>query len=171
MGIAQGLVAAGSSLVSQNPAGWLRKAIEEDYARPRHYQRSMSHKAKKQKNKVDPNEQQSIPHTDEGPQQVKTTTTDQLLEEYPPQPIGEEGLTTESAWSLILQQLKEQVSTDTYETRLKDTILLQVTDLAAQNAVPSAALLWLERKMYKEICNAMKGVLGKDLDLQFVAAT
>jgi hypothetical protein len=29
---------------------------------------------------------------------------------------------------------------------------------------------WLERRMYREICNAIKGVLGKDLDLQFVAA-
>jgi hypothetical protein len=35
----QGLVAAGSALVSQNPAGWLRRAIEEDYAPPRISQR------------------------------------------------------------------------------------------------------------------------------------
>ncbi len=41
--MAQGLVAAGSPLVSQNPAGWLRRAIEEDYTLPktagRHRQR------------------------------------------------------------------------------------------------------------------------------------
>jgi hypothetical protein len=37
--------------------------------------------------------------------------------------------------------------------------------------VPSAnALLWLERRMYRQISNAMKGVLGKDLDLQFVTS-
>jgi phage replication O-like protein O len=173
--IAQGLVAAGSSLVSQNPAGWLRKAIEEDYALPRNHQGSKRHKAKEEKNKkivqADP-EEQPIVDTDEEPQKVKTTTTEQLLEEYTPQPIGEEGLTTESAWNLILQQLKGQVSVDTYETRLKGTILLQLTDSAARIAVPSsAALAWLERRLYGQICSAMKGVLGKDLDLQFVAAT
>jgi hypothetical protein len=134
----------------------------------------MRHKAREEKNKkivqADPNEQ-PIADTDEEPQQVKATTTEQLLEEYTPQPIGEEGLTTESAWGLILQQLKEQVPVGTYESRLKDTILLQVTDLAAQIAVPSgAALLWLERRMYGQISKAMKGVLGKDLDLQFVPA-
>jgi hypothetical protein len=37
--------------------------------------------------------------------------------------------------------------------------------------VPSTnALLWLERRMYRQISNAMKGVLGKEVDLQFVAA-
>jgi hypothetical protein len=43
--MAKGLVAAGSGLVSQNPAGWLRRAIEEDYTLPktseRHKQRSV----------------------------------------------------------------------------------------------------------------------------------
>src|SRR5918999_4808801 len=33
--MAQGLVAARSGLVSQNPAGWLRRAIEEDYTLPK----------------------------------------------------------------------------------------------------------------------------------------
>jgi chromosomal replication initiation ATPase DnaA len=55
---------------------------------------------------------------------------------------------------------------------LKDTVLLEVTDMAARIAVPSAfAVAWLERRMYGQICNAMKGVLGKDLDLQLVAAS
>jgi chromosomal replication initiation ATPase DnaA len=70
-----------------------------------------------------------------------------------------------------LKGLNKQVPADTYETRLKDTVLLQITDLAARIGVPSgAALLWLERRMYGQISNAMKGVLGKHLDLQFVTA-
>jgi phage replication O-like protein O len=166
----QQLVDAGSPLVSQNPAGWLRKAIEEDYAPPRNHQVSKKHKEKREKNTKTAREEQPIVDNDEELQQVKTT--EQMLEEYTPQPIGEGGLTTESAWSLILQHLKGQVSADTYETRLKDTILLQVTDSAARIAVPSRTVLaWLERRMYGQICKAMKGVLGKDLDLQFVAAT
>jgi hypothetical protein len=38
--------------------------------------------------------------------------------------------------------------------------------------VPSVfAGAWLERRMYGQISKAMKGVLGKDLDLQFVPVT
>jgi DnaA-like protein len=51
-------------------------------------------------------------------------------------PLGE-GPTTESAWNMTLKKLKEQVPEDTYETRLKDTALLQITNRAARIAVPS----------------------------------
>jgi chromosomal replication initiation ATPase DnaA len=68
-------------------------------------------------------------------------------------------------------RLKEQVLADTYETQLIDTVLLQVTDVAARIAVPSTtALAWLERRLYGQISNAMKGILGKELDLQFVTS-
>jgi chromosomal replication initiation ATPase DnaA len=54
---------------------------------------------------------------------------------------------------------------------LKDTLLLQVTDTAARIGVPNRyAIAWLERKMYREISNAMKSILEKDLDLEFVVA-
>jgi chromosomal replication initiation ATPase DnaA len=57
------------------------------------------------------------------------------------------------------------------DIRLNGTTLLQVTDTAARIVVPNTtALLWLERRLYREISNALKGVLGKDLDLQFVTA-
>jgi hypothetical protein len=158
--LAQWLVSMGSPLVAKNPAGWLRKAIEEDYPPPRNYQRSRQQRAKEAKGtKIAQAEAR----------EVKAVAKEQLLEQHPPQPIGEEGLTTESVWDLTLKGLKEQVPEAAYETWLKDAVLLQVTDRAAQIAVPSAfAVAWLERRMYREIGNAMKGVLGKDLDLQFV---
>jgi hypothetical protein len=59
---------------------------------------------------------------------VKAETKAQLLEQYPRQSIGEEGLTTASVWNLTLKRLKEQVSVATYETWLKDTMLLHVTN-------------------------------------------
>jgi hypothetical protein len=56
------------------------------------------------------------------------------------------------------------------ERQLKGTTLLQVTDTAAQIGVPNPfAIAWLERRLYRQIAKAMKGVVGKDLDLQFVA--
>src|ERR671919_2935467 len=77
----------------------------------------------------------------------------------------------QTIWQKALEQLKADLPLGEAETRLTGTTLLQVTDTAARILVPSTnALLWLERRMYRQISNAMKGVLGKDLDLQFVAA-
>jgi hypothetical protein len=180
--MAQGLVAAGSALVSQNPAGWLRKAIEEDYAPPKNYERQWQHKAREKKDKdVKISQREARDVSDAAREQhmaeeeykpVETATKEQLLEQYQPQPIGEEGLTTEDAWNKALEKLKADLSPGEAETRLNGTKLLQVTDTAARIAVPSAcALAWLERRLYREISKAMKGVLGKDVDLQFVTAT
>ena len=170
--LAQWLVSTRSPLVAQNPTGWLRKAIIEDYAPPRNYQSSRQRKAKGEKaTKIPQAEARERRMAEEEYLRVKAEAKAQLLEQYPPQPIGKEGLTTESVWNLTLKQLKEQIPSATYETRLKDTVLLQVTDLVARIAVPSAfAGVWLERRMYRQIYNAMKGVLGKDLDLQFVTS-
>jgi hypothetical protein len=75
-------------------------------------------------------------------------------------------------WHRALEKLKEDLLPGEAEARLAGTMLLQVTDTSAQIAVPSrTALVWLERRMYGQIYNVMKGILGKDLDLQFVAVT
>jgi hypothetical protein len=77
----------------------------------------------------------------------------------------------QKTWDKTLERLKEALPHGEAEARLTGTTLLQVTDTAAQILVPSAnALLWLERRMYGRIADAMKGVLGKEVDLQFVPA-
>jgi hypothetical protein len=178
--MAQGLVAAGSALVSQNPAGWLRKAIEEDYAPPSISQRHRPRHIRGQKDTkpvhAEPREQQ-IPK--EEYQQVQeeasseaTEITRQLPEQGPPQRVGEDGLTTADVWSKALEQLKEALPLGEAEARLRGTTLVQVTDTAARILVPSAfAVAWLERRLYGQIAKAMKGVVGKELDLQFIAAS
>jgi phage replication O-like protein O len=177
--LARWLVSTGSPLVARNPAGFLRKAIEEDYTPPRNYQRSRQHQVRKTKDaKISQAEARAASDAarerrmaEEEYRRVKAESKAQLLEQYPPQPVGEEGLTTESVWDMTVKRLKEQVPEAIYETWLKDTVLLQVTDQAARIAVPSAfAVAWLERRLYREIASAIKGALGKDLDLQFVTA-
>jgi hypothetical protein len=77
----------------------------------------------------------------------------------------------ETTWNLAVEKLKQDLPPGEAEARLKGTTLLQVTDTAARIGVPNPfAIAWLERRMYGQISKAMKGVLGKDLDLQFVAA-
>jgi hypothetical protein len=164
--MAKGLVAAGSSLVSQNPAGWLRKAIEEDYNPPRTSERYRQHYVREKKNvrviQAGPREQHIPKLRSPQTQNIHTERKDSE------KPSRE----NETLWNKTLEQLKAALPLGEAETRLKGTTLLQLTDTAAYIAVPSTcALAWLERRMYQEICNAIKGVLGKDLDLQFVATT
>jgi chromosomal replication initiation ATPase DnaA len=48
---------------------------------------------------------------------------------------------------------------------LKVRVLLQVIDRAARILVPSAlAVAWLEWRLCEQISNALKGILGKDLE-------
>jgi hypothetical protein len=77
----------------------------------------------------------------------------------------------QTIWTKTIDQLKEAQPLEDVEARLNGTTLLQVTDTAARIGVNNPfAIAWLERRMYGQISKAMKGVLGKDLDLQFVAA-
>jgi hypothetical protein len=177
--MAQGLVAAGSALIAQNPAGWLRKAIEEDYAPPRNHER---HRQRNVREKKDGKLVQAEPREPQMPQeesqQTQTPATEPvecaqdvatLCRDYQTEKTDRENETT---WKLTLEKLQTDLPPGEAETRLNGTTLLQVTDTAARILVPSAyTLAWLERRMYGQICKALKGVLGKDLDLQFVAAS
>jgi hypothetical protein len=185
--MAQGLVAAGSNLVSQNPAGWLRKAIEEDYSLPRTYPHSR-HKTREAKDRKtvqaaaratsDVAREQRLPN--EEPQQTQTVaiepeqTVATLNREYIPENKEAEKTSSENqaTWNKALENLQADLQQEEVAARLTGTTLLEVTETAARIFVPNRfAIPWLERRLYSQIAKAMKGVLGKDLDLQFIAAS
>jgi hypothetical protein len=75
----------------------------------------------------------------------------------------------QKTWDLTIEKLKEALPLDEAEARLSGTTLIEVTDTAVRIGVNNPnALAWLERRLYGQIAKAMKGVVGKDLDLQFV---
>jgi hypothetical protein len=168
--LAQWLMSTGSPTVAKNPAGWLRKAIEEDYAPPRNYESPKQKKEKSDKaTQIAQREAKERKLVEAEYQRVKAEAKEQLLQEFPPKPVGE-GLTTHTAWDLALQNLKDLVGVASYETWLKDTVLLEVTDHAARIAVGTPhKIAWVERRLYQPIASALKEVLKRDLDLQFVA--
>jgi hypothetical protein len=101
-------------------------------------------------------------------QNVATQDRDYNTENKETEETSRENQTT---WDKTLERLKEALPHGEAEARLTGTTLLQLTDTAARIGVPNALnVLWLERKIYHQIANAMKGVVGKDLDLQFVAS-
>jgi phage replication O-like protein O len=170
--MAKRLVAAGSALVSQNPAGWLRRAIEEDYSPPRPAERHQQrHIRKRDGTPVHPapREPQMPEKESQRVQNIAAEQRENIPENKEPEKTSRENETT---WNKTLEQLQEDLPLGEAERQLKGTTLLQVTDTTARILVPDRfAVAWLERRMYREICKALKGVLGKDLDLQFVTAS
>jgi hypothetical protein len=78
----------------------------------------------------------------------------------------------ETVWQQTIEQVQADLPPGEAATQLRGTTLLQVTDTAARIKVPNAyTVAWLERQLYGQIAKAMKGVVGKDLDLLFVAAS
>jgi hypothetical protein len=76
----------------------------------------------------------------------------------------------QATWDKALEQVKKDLPLGESEARLTGTALLEITETAARIRVNNpTALAWLERRMYRQICKALKGVVGKDLDLQFVS--
>src|SRR5919106_5381301 len=179
LAMAQGLVAAGSCLVSQNPAGWLRRAIEEDYSPPRTYERQRQRHIRKKDAKpvhAEPTEQHLAEEEPQSVQNVPTepteTNTEKIEPEKPNRAKSDAARENEAIWHKALEHLQADLPLGEAETRLQGTTLVELTATTARIWVPSThALLWLERRLYREITNAMKGVLGKDLDLQFVTAS
>jgi transcription initiation factor IIE alpha subunit len=75
----------------------------------------------------------------------------------------------QKTWDLTIEKLQEDLQPGETATRLAGTTLMEVTDTVARIRVSSPfAIAWLERRLYSQIAKAMKGVLGRDLDLQFV---
>jgi hypothetical protein len=78
----------------------------------------------------------------------------------------------QTIWMKTVEQVKEAQPLEDVEDRLAGTTLLEVTDATATISVPNRfAIAWFERRLYAQIAKAMKRVVGKDLDLQFIAVT
>jgi hypothetical protein len=75
----------------------------------------------------------------------------------------------QTIWENAREQIKKDLPVGDTADRLTGTMLLAVTETAAQIFVPNRAVaVWLERRLYGQITKALKGVVGRDVDLQFV---
>jgi hypothetical protein len=76
----------------------------------------------------------------------------------------------QETWDKTVEQVKKDLPVGETADRLNGTALLEVTETAAMISVLNPFVIpWFERRLYSQIAKAMKGVVGKDLDLQFVA--
>jgi hypothetical protein len=78
----------------------------------------------------------------------------------------------QTVWDKALEEVKKALPLGEPADRLAGTTLMEVTDTKAVIFVSNrSALPWLERRLYGQIAKAIKGVVGKEVDLQFIAAS
>jgi hypothetical protein len=96
-------------------------------------------------------------HRDNNRENIETEKTDREIQ---------------TIWENAREQIKKDLPFGETTDRLNGTTLIAVTDTAATISVPNAfAIAWFERRLYGQIAKALKGVVGKDLDLLFIAAS
>jgi hypothetical protein len=171
LAMAQRLVAAGSC---QNAAGWLRKAIEEDYTatKPRRAPKS-PRLLKPHKTPVlttEPATEEAAANLDQGDGYQPLVRYFLLEQEgFVANWSQRDDEANQQIWSKVVDNIKQNLPIGESEARLNGARLLTVTDTAAYIGIKDQAnCIYLERRFYREILGAMKGATGKHLDLQFV---
>jgi hypothetical protein len=77
----------------------------------------------------------------------------------------------ETVWQQIREKVQEGLPIGDSAAQLSETTLIEVTDTTALIFVANRfAVPWLERRLYGQIQKAMKSVLSRDVDLQFVTS-
>jgi hypothetical protein len=78
----------------------------------------------------------------------------------------------QTTWNKTVENLQADLPQEEVAARFAGTALIEVTETKAMIFVPNRfAIPWLERRLYGQIAKAIKGVVGKDLDLQFVTCS
>jgi hypothetical protein len=81
------------------------------------------------------------------------------------------GRENETVWQQIREKVQEGLPIGDSAAQLSGTTLIDVTDTTALIFVANRfAIPWLERRLYDQIQKAMKRVLGRDVDLQFMTS-
>jgi hypothetical protein len=77
----------------------------------------------------------------------------------------------QAIWDNAREQIKKDLPPGETADRLAGTVLVDVTETKALIFVPTRnTLAVLERRLYGQITNALKGVVGRDVDLQFMTS-
>jgi hypothetical protein len=124
--------------VRNNPAGFLRRAIERDYAPPADYQTPVQRAAAvKAKAETTAGEERQLRTAEEQYRQAKEQTEQRLREHCPPQPVTGTGLTTHEVWNTVQAALAEQLTGPNFHMWLKPTMLVSCDETTALVATTS----------------------------------
>ena len=128
-----------------NAAGWLSDAIKGDFKPTSGYETPSTHKARTENQaKAAAAEAEKRRKDQEEFRQAQEEIQKRIRDNHPPQPIGEAGHTTASAWTLTLKRIQPQISPAMYQTWLKNTMLISMEGNTANIVVPNQDIfLWI----------------------------
>ena len=153
------LVDIKSPLVSRNPAGYLRKAITEDYSPPKGFRTKAEREAEAGEDRQIREELEGIQQAEEKREKV---FRDQLIANYQ---IPETEL---NIWEKALDQLRGQFSRVYFDKWVKDSILLSIENGVATIGVENRpAQEWLSDRAQSTVANILTGILGEPIDVRF----
>ena len=143
--------------IVENPGGFLRRAIEENYRSPRSY------KSKAQRDA----EAERIRELEEKARAEMRALIERGREEHPPMAINDK-LDTAAAWEQVLHILQGETNRANFDTWLRDTLLLEVREGTAVVGVPTmSARDWLDRRLKSRVVKALMTVVGARLEVEF----
>lgn len=158
-----------SPAVSRNPAGYLRKAIEDDFPPPPRY-KTPAQRAEESARRaellalVEQHDQaERSASAEPSPTRLISAPT------YPPQEIPGTSTTTQTAWQKALQRLQNALGRATYLAVVSNTILARCDRSHAIVAAPSAyGARALRQRCHSQIHDALTDVLGFSVAIDYV---
>ena len=166
--------------VGKNPAGFLRRALEEDYQPPAGYQTAEQRAAENEAKARRQLEAEATIRAEEARQtqerqlehERRATALAALRREHPPAQIPGSALTTETAWQTTLLRLQDAMSGPNYQTWLQDSIMASCDGSQALIVAPSGFVAdWLRTKFSPLIRKELQQVLGFPVQLDYIALT
>jgi predicted transcriptional regulator len=153
------MVETRSPLISKNPAGYLRKAISEDYSPPKGF------KSKAEREKEAAEEQQFLDQIAgdlRAERKELEARRKQIIEAYQ---ISDELM---NVWNKALEELKSRISQSYFDTWFSNTFLLSVKEGEAIIGVESTEVqAWLADRAKALIVNVLTGILGDSVNVEF----
>jgi DnaA N-terminal domain len=165
-------------MVGKNPAGFLRRALEEDYQAPPGYQPPAERQAQEEAQARKQAELAEIVARQDAEREQQRAAErkrkDKALavfrREHPAEQIPGTELTTETAWEMALQRLQESMTAANYTTWLSESILVSCDGSTAIVAAPSTYVVeWLAKRFRPLLRKELTQVLGFPVELDFLA--
>jgi hypothetical protein len=159
--------------VAKNAAGYLRRAIEDDYRPPPEYRSRAEWEAEAAaRAAAKAVEEQELREQAEEERRARELDIAAVAALYPPRPIPGTALTTQEAWDRVLASLAEMLSRPAFETFLSRTLLLRCDGRAAEVGARSAFEVdYLTGKLDHHITQSLSAVLGQPVRCSYVSLT
>ncbi len=146
------------------------RAIERDIEPPNNYESPSRRKANSERQaKIEAVEAEKRKIAEQEYRQAQEAYHKRTRENHPPEPVGNSGLTTETAWSQTLATLEKQVTPARFGIFLKNTLLLRVDGGVALIGAPSQFAANHLNGYYGGIVRALGDVLKQEVTVEFVA--